>query len=644
MRTATFLKITSTLLLLVLIGCNFQSDPIDSQVTNSPADPTPTFSPTPSPVPPRLLTICMGQEPASLFIYGDGSPAARGVRQAIYDGPFDVIGYDLVPVILQKMPNPSDGDVVLEPVSVQPGSLIVDINGELLELGEGVLYYPPGCRDASCAQTYTGQDPIQLEQLVVQFRLRPGILWSDGEPLTADDSLYSFEVANELYPRARANLVVYTESYRALEDTSVEWRGVPGYRTSSFASHFFDPLPRHILGGVTGDELLTADISSRMPIGWGPYVVDEWTPGDHITLSKNPNYFRKDEGFPAFDRLVFRFIPDKDEAIAALLAGECDFLDETIGLETHSAQLMELSEAGNVSAVFTSGAAWEHMDFGIDPLGTSSQPSLFRARETRQAIAMCIDRQRLADELFQGLSQVPDSFVSSTHPLYNPDVKRYTYDPIAASAALDNTGWLDSDGDPNTPRVSVGVQDVPDGTPFVVTLSTSNESEKLHSAQVIRESLAQCGVQVEISAMPWEELFAPGPAGPIFGRNFSLAQYAWGSSMEPPCYLYTTKEIPGPYPNFPKGWGGANASGYSNPLFDQACQNALTSFPSMPEYLNSHLQAQAIFVEDIPSIPLYSRLKAVAMRPDMCEVVVDPSASSSLWNLELLDYGEGCVN
>jgi len=131
----------------------------------------------------------MGQEPASLFIYGDGSPAARGVRQAIYDGPFDVIGYNLVPVILQKMPNPSDGDVVLEPVSVQPGSLIVDINGELLELGEGVLYYPPGCRDASCAQTYTGQDPIQLEQLVVQFRLRPGILWSDGEPLTAADSL-----------------------------------------------------------------------------------------------------------------------------------------------------------------------------------------------------------------------------------------------------------------------------------------------------------------------------------------------------------------------------------------------------------------------------------------------------------------------
>jgi peptide/nickel transport system substrate-binding protein len=190
----------------------------------------------------------------------------------------------------------------------------------------------------------------------------------------------------------------------------------------------------------------------------------------------------------------------------------------------------------------------------------------------------------------------------------------------------------------------MGMADVPDGTPFVVTLSTSNESEKLNSAQIIKESLAQCGVQIEINAMPWEELYAPGPGGPIFGRNFSLAQFAWVSSVEPPCYLYTTLEIPGPYPDFPKGWGGANASGYSNPVYDQVCQNAITSFPGTPEHGSSHFQAQAIFVEDVPSIPLYSRLKVAAMRPDMCEVDVVPSADSSLWSIELFDYGEGCVN
>ena len=130
----------------------------------------------------------------------------------------------------------------------------------------------------------------------------------------------------------------------------------------------------------------------------------------------------------------------------------------------------------------------------------------------------------------------------------------------------------------------------------------------------------------------------------MFGRNFSMAQFAWITSLDPPCFLYTSSEIPGPYPDFPRGWGGANVSGYSNPEFDQACRQALFSLPDSPEHTEAQRQAQAIFAEDLPAIPLYTRSKLVVTRPDMCGVLVDPSSGSALWNLETFNYGKDCGN
>jgi ABC-type transport system substrate-binding protein len=121
-----------------------------------------------------------------------------------------------------------------------------------------------------------------------------------------------------------------------------------------------------------------------------------------------------------------------------------------------------------------------------------------------------------------------------------------------------------------------------------------------------------------------------------------MAQFAWTNSLEPPCFLYTSDEIPGPYPDYPKGWGGANASGYSNPEFDQACQLARTTLPDRPEHAQAHRRAQEIFADDLPAIPLYLHLKYAATRPDMCGLILDPSASSALWNLEDFDYGPAC--
>lgn len=636
------------LLLVILSSCTIQPQPtvtttlpvVESQTPEAPV--VPTATPTPQA---RALTICTLQEPTSLFIYNDQSQAARNIREAIYDGPVDMLGYQPAPVILTDVPSQANGGVVIESVEVQAGANIVDSQGKLINLDQGVQYFPAGCRTADCVQTYQGQEPIQMDQMVVQFHLRQGLQWSDGAPLTSDDSLYSFEIAQALYPRVRQNLITHTAVYQAQDAETIVWRGLPGYRNPAYISFFFQPLPRHAWGSLAVADLLANEGVNRAPLGWGPYTVVEWTQGDHITLKRNPAYFRAAEGLPYFDNLVFRFISSQDEILAGLLAGECDLVDDTAGLETRAGELNQLQADGKLLAAYEVGTAWEHLDFGIESYNPAAQanPGLFQNPQLRQAIATCIDRERLANELFFGVSVVPDTYTPLSHPLANPDVAHYSYDPQAAGALLDAAGWLDSDQNPATPRQAQGVGGIADGTPLAVEFLTSSEPEKQAAAAILQGSLAECGIQLNIHSMPLEELYAPGPDGLVFGRSFSLAQFNWSNSYEPPCFLYLSSEIPGPYPDYERGWGGANVSGYRNPEFDAACQAAMNSLPEDPEYRANHLRAQEIFATDLPALPLYMRLKLVAARPDLCGLQVDPGSSSALWNLEALDYGTSCT-
>ncbi|MBP1694660.1 MAG: putative transporter substrate binding protein [Chloroflexi bacterium] len=355
----------------------------------------------------------------------------------------------------------------------------------------------------------------------------------------------------------------------------------------------------------------------RSPLGWGPYVVSEWKTGDRITLTRNPNYFRASEGLPRFDVLTFRFSVQDPRVQAALQANQ--------------ATMTEIPSL-----------AWEHLDFGInsaqpDPV----RPPFFQSKEVRQAVGQCIDRAKLAAEPGSGQT-VLDSYVPPDHPLVNSQVRKYTDNPAAAIALLQSVGWIDADNDPATPRISSGVPGIPDGTPFVLPLLSTDEPDQQRLAESLKSDLARCGIQIEIQSGPAEQIFAAGPDGPVFGRKFSLALFAWPVTTGQACSLYTSQEIPGAFPEFPKGWGGANDTGYSNPQYDQACQAAANSLPDTPESLAAAQQAQAIFAEDLPVLPLYLRSGWVVTRPDFCGLEVSPANADVYQNIENFDFDDGC--
>lgn len=610
-----------------------------------PSVPTPTATPVPS----RTLTVCLGEEPNTLYPLGGPNAAARSVLEAIYDGPMDVVGYDYQPTILASVPSIAGGDTLIESDPVQAGDLIVDAGGNLVPLATGLSVRPAGCRSGDCAITYDGVSPLEMDQMVVNFTLLENLVWSDGEPLTTDDSIFAYTVAKDEGTPGSKFLFDRTQTYEATDETHIQWWGVPGFIDPTYYTNFWAPLPRHAWEQFAVTELPQVDIVARTPVGWGPYVMEEWAAGDRLTLKKNIRYFRAGENLPAFDTLVFRIVPDPNAAMSDLVAGACDILDPTINLDGQLSLLLQMQTDRQAQVLTSNTNTIEWLGLGINPAtyddGYSAtspldRPDFFYEKRTRQAIALCLDRQKVVDTVLFGLSVVPNTYVSPENPLYNSTVAPYPYDPAQANQILEQVGWRDQDNDPSTPRQAQGVLNVPQLTPLVLNYYTSSATQRRQVSEILVQSLSQCGIGVNVTYLSYVDLYAEGGAnGPLFGRSFDMAEFAIGtSSLEPPCSWYTTAQIPAASNN----WVGANVTGYKNSEFDAACAWAKEHTPDDEAYLDAYHLTQSLFNSDLPAIPLYLRLKVAAARPDMCDFDLDPTANT-LWNIESLDYQTTCA-
>ncbi len=635
----------SAFLVMVIVMALLAACAAPGLVATSPTAPSPT--PTSTPRPERKLTVCLGQEPASLFPFGTLSSAARSVLSAIYEGPIDTNSYGYQPVLLKQIPSLANGDAQIFSKSVYVGDEVVGADGQPVTLAPGVKVRPSGCRSDGCAVKYDGKSEIKMDQMQVTFRMISGPTWSDGEALTADDSVFSYQVAANPKTPGSKYVVDRTQSYEAVDAATVQWWGKPGFIDPTYSTNFWLPLPKHLWGQIPADQLPDSDVASRNPVGWGPYAIQDWVAGGQITLKKNPHYFRASEGLPKFDVLTFRFTPDPQAALSALLGGQCDLLDPSVPLDGQVDLLRSMDSQGQIKAYFGTTPVMEQLALGIQPAAYDNgykigvdRPNFLGDPRVRQAIAMCLDRQKAVDTVLYGLSSVPNTYVPQDNALYDPGVAKYAFNVDEANQLLQQAGWREVGNDLSVPRQAFGVSGVLDGTPLVLNYFTTNAAQRTQISTILASSLAQCGVKVDIHYLDSNSLYAGGPDGPLFGRTFDLAEFAiGGTGTGPTCEWYTSAEIP----DAANHWVGTNVSGYSNPDFDAACQSALQSLPDEPAYTDSNHQAEELFSSDLPVIPLYWRVNVAASRRDLCNFSLDPTAGSNLWNIAALEIGPSCT-
>jgi peptide/nickel transport system substrate-binding protein len=479
--------------------------------------------------------------------------------------------------------------------------------------------------------TFSGGTEL-MSQMQVDFQFQP-LIWEDGTPVTAEDSVFSFEIAADPDTRIDQHKVEHTESYQAIDELTVRWTGIPGFIDRDYFLNVWQPLPRHILGEYSAAELQNLDEALRRPLANGPFRLEEWIPGERLTLTRNEHYYLADEGLPRVDRVIFRFLIEPARIVDGLLQGECDIAYQDGLGSDRLAELQEADAAGLATMHVVSTPVMEHLDFGVTPSAeyAANRPDWFGSAIVRQAIAQCIDRQALLDSIYAGFGEPMSAYVPAGHPLFPADGRVWEYDPGAANALLDGAGYTDRNGD--------GIREAPDGAgPFSINLVTSSETEfRRGLAELIAAELLQCGIQVTVDTIPGEQLYANSPTSVLFGRRFDLALFSWLVHAEPACESYQNAQIPGPPPDFPAGWSGNNVTGWANDAFDQACAEALATLPGMEEHVAGHQTALRIFMEELPSLPLFLRIKLTATSPGVQNFRPDVTEPSELWNLYELD-------
>ena len=609
-----------------------------------PAAPQPQPTTPPAPAEPKVMVACLAQEPQTLYTYSEAALVKTFVLDAIYDGLFDARTYDYQPV-LYNLSKFDDG-----------------AEQNTLQVGVGDTVYDPALDEAvvleagmTISLNQVEGDPVEVTveegktypvvQIVTSHTIAAGATWEDGTPVTTDDVIFSSEVAKSPdTPTSKYFWETQTQKVEVVDESTYRYFFMPNYTSGTyFVDGMIQPLPKHVYGEggsrpLSPAEMLADEEVNRDPLAFGPFKLVEWVAGDHITLEKNPTYWRASEGLPKIDTLIYRFIPDTNQLIAQLASGECDFGTQDAAFEGSLPLIRQFEAEGLMVPQVVAGTVFEHLDFNITPVDSytgaaatllaSDGERLFAKKEFRQAIAYCIDRQAVVDGATNGAAVVQHTYTASDHPLYAGDdnVTLYPFDPEKGKEMLAALGWTDSDGD--------GILD--NGSEKLAFVhSTRQNPLRQKVTQIVQEQLkTNCGIETTIE-LYGGEYFADGPDGLVFGRQYDMGEFAWLTGVEPPCTLYISSQLP----SEELGWGNSNNVGFQNADFDAAC-NAATQALDEATKASEHAKAQAIFTEFLPSLPLFARAKILVTRPEVVGVVMDPTANSEFWNVENFDFSE----
>ena len=424
--------------------------------------------------------------------------------------------------------------------------------------------------------------------LVYTFTLRENQFWHDGKPVTIDDLLFTIEMMQNPDSPILPDLA---ELWRSVTVEPVDEHTVRLLLDEPFAP-FLDfttigLLPKHIWQDVPPSELLTSPLNLR-PVGNGPMQAT-LTSAQFIRLERNPY---SSEDIPMVSALEFHFYPDYPSIYAAYTEGELDGVSQVMQSDISLAQArtdMQLFSAPlstYVGVVFN--------------LQNPDVPFLQDAI-VRRALYHALDREQLLHDVVGGHGVLASSPIPSNNWGHAPDTPSYDYDPDEARRLLDESGWVDTDGD--------GTRDK-DGLPMQLILLTNDGPTRIALIEQIAADWQAVGVKVAVESVS----FGGFVSDFLTPRRFEAVLLSWDITGDPdPFPLYHSSQIT----------TGQNYGGWSNQEADALVIEARSTVD--PEKRRAlYAQFQHLFAADVPAIPLYypvytygvsERVKAVQIGP-----------------------------
>ncbi len=410
-----------------------------------------------------------------------------------------------------------------------------------------------------------------------RFHLRRGVRWHDGVTFTAADVKFTFdELLLRFHARTRASLGPSLASVDALDDSTVVFNFRRPYAPLLQQLDVSEApiVPKHLY--ENGDPLRNP--VNIAPVGTGPFKFASYTPHNEIRYVANRDYFR---GAPPLSAVVLRIIPDNDTQVAALEAGEVDWLYSVPGPARE-----RLAANPRVHIVHTS------MSLGgsncISTLGFNLDRQWAHDLRVRQAIAHAVNRPQFVERVSFGAGRVADAPISSGIAFaHASDLAIPGYDTVAAAQLLDAAGWTRRG---SGVRTAHGVRGVPDGTPF--TIGFKGMPGQMVYGDLLRAQLRSVGIDVRLEPLE-SAVFAEA----VFtARDFDTAIGSYCNGTDPEIgvrRMYVSSSIaPVPF---------SNMAGYRNPTMDALFDSAGAAM-NLEERRRLYHQIQSLAVHDQPYV------------------------------------------
>jgi peptide/nickel transport system substrate-binding protein len=416
---------------------------------------------------------------------------------------------------------------------------------------------------------------VSDDGLQYTFTLRQGVTWHDGQPFTAADVKFTWELISHPENTSAAQLYSFFSVLEGANEfhtgTANEITGVKVIDDYTLQATLTTPsapfltigsnqyiVPKHVLGEIAVGDILTSDYA-RNPIGTGPFVFQAWNTGDSIIAAANENYF---DGRPNLDQLVLRFGGDLDgnAIISALKAGEVNAA--AVPLEF----LDVIKDDPDLRVLQKPGRANQYIEFNL-----TSQ--FFNDLNVRKALSFALNRAEISELTWQNRSKIYNSVFPYDWWPTKQDTTMFDNDQTQAAALLDAAGWVAG---------SDGIREK-DGVRFSFTLYAFDQPWWL----VVQQQWKALGVEANLEIVDW----------PTMSTQFYLTHQFDAVALNVPYTLYTDPHyaLPGYF------LSANNRNSYNNPKSDELILGA-AAISDQTERQKLYYEWQEVIAQDVPHL------------------------------------------
>ena len=412
---------------------------------------------------------------------------------------------------------------------------------------------------------------------IYNFAIRPNAVWHDGEPVTSEDVIFTIEMmksAGSFYPQDIKDL------WDKIEVTQLNEKNIKFTLPEPYVPFLdyltFGIVPKHLLGTVPPDQIASAEFNIN-PVGTGPYKFDRLLVENGriigVVLTVFENYYRT----PAFiEQVVFRYFPTSADALSAYQQGDVFAISQVT-----TDILGKALEESNLN-IYTSRTP--QMGFVLFNLN-NPEVAFLQNINVRRALMLGINRTYIINTYMQSQAILADGPILPNSWAHYDGIEKFEYDPDAAINLLKTEGYV----------IPAGGGDVRAKEGMSLTFALSHPDDALHTriAQTIQTEWAQIGVDVDLQAVPYDQLVLN-----------TLASRAYQSALVDLNLSRTPDPDPYPFWHQAESTGGQNYSQWDNRTASEYLEQArVTADYTLRAKLYRNFQI--VFAKELPALPLY---------------------------------------